>query len=307
MSETSETKGFRSGFVTIVGRPNVGKSTLLNAFLGQKLAIVTPKPQTTRDRIMGIGTWPECQIMFLDTPGIHQAKGLLHRMMVENALASLQEADAVILVVDSTQVKDHIPKPERKILEQIQASALPCILALNKVDAINKQALLPVLARMQELFPFQSMVPVSALNGQGVDDLRLECAKVLPEANAIFDEGELTDRNLSFVVREFVREQVFLRTQQEVPYSTAVTIDVMENREAKEPLLYIAATIHVERKSQKGILIGKGGSMLKAIGQGARESIEGFSGERVFLELFVRVEDEWTRSVRGIQKVGYET
>lgn len=306
MTEQENSK-FRAGFVTIVGRPNVGKSTLLNAFLGQKLAIVTPKPQTTRDRIMGIGTWPDCQIMFLDTPGIHQAKGLLHRMMVENALASLQEADAVILVVDSTQVKDALPKPERKILEQIQASALPCVLALNKVDQITKHLLLPVLARMQEAFPFRAMVPISALQGQGVDDLRVECAKLLPEADAIFDAGELTDRTLSFVVREFIREQVFLRTQQEVPYSTAVTIDVMETRPGKEPVLYIAASIHVERKSQKGILIGKGGAMLKAIGQGARESIEAFSGERVFLELHVRVEDEWTRSARGIQKVGYET
>jgi len=303
----SETTVFRSGFVTIVGRPNVGKSTLLNAFLGEKLAIVTPKPQTTRDRIMGIGTWPDSQIMFLDTPGIHQAKGLLHRMMVENALASLQEADAAILVVDSAQVKETIPKQERKILEQIQAAALPCILALNKIDTVAKQELLPVLSRMTEAFPFQALVPISALNGQGVEELLAECRKIIPEAQPLFPAGELTDRSLSFVVREFIREQVFLNTQQEIPYSTAVTIDVMEQRPSKEPLLYVLATINIERKSQKGIIIGKGGSMLKTIGQGARESIEAFAKQRVFLELNVRVEDEWTRSVKGIQKVGYET
>ncbi len=302
----SEISGFKSGSITIVGRPNVGKSTLLNAFLGQKLAIVTPKPQTTRDRIMGIGTWPDSQVIFLDTPGIHEPKGLLHKRMVENALASLEEADAAILVVDAAQVLETTPKQERRIIEQIEASALPCLLVINKVDTVAKGALLPVLERLGQAAKFVAMVPVSALKGDGVEQLLAECKKLLPEAQPLFPAGELTDRGLNFVVREFVREQVFMLTQQEVPYSTAVTVDVMEPRPAATPLLYIAATIHVERNSQKGILIGKRGQLLKSIGQGARESIETFCGQRVFLELHVRVEEEWTRSARGVRRVGYD-
>lgn len=303
----NDQSAYYSGFITIVGRPNAGKSTLLNSILGQKLAIVTPKPQTTRDRILGIATMPDCQMVFLDTPGIHSAKGPLNRMMVETALSTLQEADIALLVVDAGQVRGSIPRAEARIISYIQDAGIKTFLVLNKIDNVPKNELLPILSLFSSQHNFLAMIPVCALSGDGVDRLVGLIKPELGSSPQLFEQGALTDRSLSFFVKEFIREQIFLRTEQEIPYSTAVTIDVMEERKGKSSnILHIVSTIHVERKSQKGIIIGKQGSMAKAIGEGARLSIETYTNKKVFLELHVRVEEDWSHSSRGLQKVGYD-
>jgi GTP-binding protein Era len=305
----SETVKYRSGFMAIVGRPNVGKSTMMNNVLGTKVAIVTPKPQTTRNKITGIATYDDCQVVFLDTPGIHEARGSLNRLMVDVAYSSLEDADAVCFMVDvSHEAKWARPSSlNLEILERVQNKGLPVILALNKVDKVSKEKLLPLIAAYSEVMPFAAIVPMSALQGDGVPRLLEETKALMPEGEKYYEAGQLTDRSRNFIITEFVREQVFLLTKEEIPYSTAVSIDIVEDRESEKPLLHVIASIHVERKSQKGMLIGKQGRMIKEIGSRSRLEMEKYLKSRVFLELHVRIEKEWTRSLKGMKKVGYET
>lgn len=308
MSSASLVEGFRTGLVTIVGRPNVGKSTLLNQILGRKLAIVTPKPNTTRNRILGISTTPQAQILFLDTPGIHHARGVVNKRIVDSATSSLLEADVILWVVDCSKMEQRLGpgREELEVLRLIKEAGQPVVLALNKTDLVRKPKLLPIMQAFSQEMDFQAIVPLSALRGDGVEGLLAELLKLVPEGSPLFPSDQLTDRSRNFIMTEFIREQVFLRTSQEVPYSTAVSIDLAQDRRSKNPLLYVVASIHVERKSQKGILIGKGGAMLKAVGSAAREEIETYLKKRVFLELHVRVDEDWSRSIKGLTKVGFE-
>ncbi len=304
----SDSIKYRSGFMAIVGRPNVGKSTLMNNVLGTKLAIVTPKPQTTRNKITGIATYDDCQVVFLDTPGIHEAKGSLNRVMVDVAYSSLDGADSVCFMVDAGQEAKR-GEPSRlnlEILERVRETGLPVILAVNKVDNVRKEKLLPLIATYSEAFPFAAIVPMAALHGDGVPLFLEETKQLMPEGEKYYKEGQLTDRSRDFIITEFVREQVFLMTRQEIPYSVAVSIDLVEERKREDPLLHVVASIHVERKSQKGMLIGKQGRLIKEIGSRSRAEMEDYLKSRVYLELHVRIEKEWTRSLKGMKKVGFE-
>ena len=292
--------GHRSGFVGIVGRPNAGKSTLLNAILGRKIAAVTPKPQTTRRRLLGIKTLERAQILFVDTPGIHQARDLLNQRMVERALQSLSESDAVLWVVDAHRGVD---AGEREIAAVLPAPPKPVIVALNKIDAQSKAALLPLMAALAALVPQREIVPISALSGENVDTLLAAVVATLPEGPRYYPTDELTDATERDIVAEIVREKVMLETREEIPYAVAVTVDTFEEKPAKR-LVVIQATIHVARESHKPILIGHRGQRIKSIGQAARADCEKLLGTHVFLELFVRVQDDWTRKPARLREFG---
>ena len=291
---------FRAGYISIIGRPNVGKSTLLNRILGEKVAIVSPRPQTTRNRITGIRTTPESQIIFLDTPGIHQGHSLMNRRMVDTALQTLDEVDGVIWLLDA---HDKIKQEEERIAETLRGVETPVLILLNKIDLVSKGKLLPLMERCAQLLPAKEIVPVSALNGDGVPILLDIVEKWLPEGTPFFTEGEYTDQSERFLASEIVREKVFLLTREEIPYGVAVTIDEFTEKQEKN-LIVISATIHTERDSHKGILIGKRGSMLKEIGKQAREELESLLGCRIFLELFVRVDPNWTQDPRSLVEMG---
>jgi GTPase len=304
--------GFKAGFVALVGRPNAGKSTILNGALGEKLAAVTPKPQTTRERILGVLTTAGYQMAFVDTPGYHRPKRELNRYMVREAIRALSEVDAVALVVDATT---EFGEEDKALLEEIAKAEKPAVLALNKIDRLkDKSQLLPMISAWSARHPFAAIVPISASRKDGVDRLLGELAAHLPEGPALYPADQYTDRPARFVVAELIREQVFLQTGQEIPYASAVTIERYEDpEELGEPAegrppraTVISATIHVERDSQKAIVIGKGGQMLKKIGTAARQAIEEAIGQKVFLELFVRVEPDWSHDPQAMRKLGYE-
>lgn len=290
---------FRSGFISIIGRPNSGKSTLLNTILGSKVSIVSDKPQTTRNVVRGIKTVEDCQMVFIDTPGIHRAKGLLNEFMVKEALSSIKDVDAIVYLVEADRA---VSDDDLYIIEGLKGLKCPVVLGLNKVDRAEKSKILPLIDEFSKRYPFKEIVPVSALKGEGVDVLLEILSKLLPEGPRYFPDDSLTDLPERFIVAEMVREKVFLFTEKEVPYSVAVTIDRFEE---KKGLVSISATINVERDSQKGIVIGKGGSMLKRIGSSARHDIETLLGSRVFLELFVRVQKEWTKKPGVLKDFGY--
>lgn len=291
---------FQSGYITIIGRPNVGKSTLLNQILGEKVAIVSPKPQTTRNRITGIRTTPSSQIIFLDTPGMHQGHSLMNRRMMDTALQTLDEVDGVLWLLDA---HDKIRQEEERIAETLRGVETPVLILLNKIDLVSKGKLLPLMERCTQLLPGKEIVPVSALKGEGLDIVLKIVEGWLPEGPPYFTEGEHTDQTERFLASELVREKVFLLTREEIPYGVAVTIDEFVEKEEKN-LLVIAATIHTERDSHKGILIGKHGSMLKEIGQQARQELEALLGCRIFLELFVRVDPGWTQNPHLLTEMG---
>ena len=294
-------KTFRSGFVSIIGRPNVGKSTLLNRILGEKIVITSDKPQTTRNRIKGIHNIPGGQIVFIDTPGIHRATSLLNRYMVDEAQASIREVDLVLFLTEADSAEQ---RREAQILELLAAASSPVILVLNKIDLVAKETLLERISAFSALFPFREIVPVSALSGDGVERL-VECvAKYLPEGPLYFPDDILTDLPERFIVAEIIREKVFRLTRDEVPYSTAIEIESFKER--PDGLVAIAAAINVERDSQKGIIIGKRGAMLKKIGTEARREIEQFLDTRVFLELFVKVRRDWSEDRLALKEMGYE-
>ncbi len=294
-------KPFRSGFVAIVGRPNVGKSTLLNRILGEKIVITSDKPQTTRNRIQGIHNLPCGQIVFIDTPGVHRAKSRLNRYMVETALASIKEVDVVLFLVEA----DAEPAGQEKIITEILADAgMPVFLVINKTDLVEKERLLERIAAYARLFSFREIVPVSALAGEGVETLVDLIFAALPEGPAYFPDDILTDVPERFVVAEIIREKVFRLTRDEIPYSVAVIVDSFKER--ADGLIAISASIVVERDSQKGIIIGRRGEMLKKIGSQARQEIEGLLDARVFLELFVKVRKDWSENPRMLKELGYE-
>jgi GTP-binding protein Era len=302
MTEQEKPAGFRSGFVSLIGRPNVGKSTLLNLLLGQKIAIISPKPQTTRNRILGIKNLPAGQIIFLDTPGIHRSGNLLNQSMVRTALATLQEVDVVCLLIEANS-----PGHEENdwILENLQKVRKPVFLAINKIDLIPKGNLLSIMERFSQKRPFEQIIPISAVLGDGVDILVRELLKILPEGPRFFPEDMVTDLPERFLAAELIREKVFHLTREEIPYATAVAIEEFKEREEKN-LVVIRATIQVERETQKGILIGEKGKRLKEIGQLAREEMEALLGVRVFLELWVKVEKNWRDDPRALRRLGFQ-
>jgi GTPase len=292
---------FKSGFVGILGAPNVGKSTLLNQLLGQKIAITSEKPQTTRHRILGVAHRPGAQLIFLDTPGIHQASTPLNIRMVDVALKVLGDVDVVVFMTDAASpdnVSDQI------ILQSVKKKSVPVILVINKIDLINKEALLPLIEHWRDAYPFRAVVPISALQGVQVDVLLSEMVAVLPEGPPYYTEESVTDLPERFIAAEMIREKVFRLTSREIPYGVAVTVESFKRRQEKD-LVDVQATIHVERDSQKPIIIGKRGRMLKQIGEQARHDIEHLVGCKVFLKLWVRVQKKWTRDEKAIRRFGY--
>uniref|UniRef100_A0A832GRN1 GTPase Era n=1 Tax=Caldimicrobium thiodismutans TaxID=1653476 RepID=A0A832GRN1_9BACT len=279
----------KSGVIGIIGLPNVGKSTLLNNLLGTKVSIVSPKPQTTRFNIRGILTKENSQIIFVDTPGIHEAKSLFNQLMVKQAMQALEEVDAILWVMDVT---NRVPE-EEKILEIIRKVGKPTILVMNKIDLIkDKKELLPLIDYFSKLYPFSAIIPVSALKQDGLERVIEEIIKILPYGPFFYDPEYVTDLPLKLLIAEIIREKVFLNTYQEIPYSTAVRVEAIEEVPEKN-LLHIQATIFVERPSQKGIIIGKGGRMLKKIGTLAREELEFLLKRRIYLELWVKTLEGW--------------
>ncbi len=291
---------FKSGFVAIVGAPNVGKSTLLNQMLGEKISITSKKPQTTRNRILGVLHRPGSQLAFIDTPGIHIAKRPLNIRIVETALSALGNVDIILVMVD---VANPDPDSEDLLVKKLEKIKQPVVLALNKTDLVKKPALLSVIDKWAKAYSFKAIIPVSAILGQ-IEDLIDAMEALLPKGPPFFPEDTLTDMSERFIAAEMIREQVFRLTGQEIPYSTAVTIDSFSEKK-KGKLVKIHATIHVERTSQKGMIIGKNGSKLKMIGTEARKEIERMLGTKVFLALFVRVHKNWGKDTKALRKFGY--
>ena len=281
-------KQHKSGFIAVIGRPNVGKSTLINSLIGQKIAIMSDKPQTTQNRILCILTEPDAQIVFLDTPGIHKPKHKLGEYMVKAAEGTLKEVDAIFFVVDATE---KMGPGEYYILERLQATAKPVILVVNKLDLIEKEQVLPIISHYTDKYPFVGVVPISAKEETNLDALIEEVEKYLPEGPQYYPEDMVTDQPERLIVAELVREKALQLTRDEVPHAIAVDVDEMKARDNGDT--YIRATIYVERDSQKGILIGAKGSMLKEIGKLARADIEMLLGTRVFLDLWVKVKKDW--------------
>jgi GTP-binding protein Era len=293
----------RAGFASLIGRPNVGKSTLFNRLLGQKLAIVSPKPQTTRNRIRGIVTRPAGQVVYVDTPGLHPPRGKLGRFLAATVTQALEEVDVVILVADATAPVD---ADAAEAFEALRSVSAPAVLALNKVDLVpDKAKLLPRLEAYAGRHPFRALVPLSAKKGTGVDRLEAVTLELLPPGPALYPADTVTDQPETLFVAETIREKLFQTLRQEVPYACAVRVEELVERGPDAPL-YIRGEIFVERASQKGIVIGEGGAMLKRVGQAARRELEAFFGVRVFLDLRVRVREDWRQDDRALRELGYQ-
>ena len=290
----------RAGFITVAGRSNVGKSTLVNRLVGQKVAIVTPKPQTTRNRILAIRNKPDAQLVFFDTPGIHKPHSEMDRVMLETAVQSLKRVDLILLVLD---IEQPFGRGDEHVLGLIKKVEVPVVLGINKIDAKKKQEILPVIDRYRHLHDFVDIVPFSALTGDNVDRLENVLVDHLPEGEALYPVETLTDLPERFFVSEMVREKILRLTRQEVPHSTAVVVDAWE--EAPH-LTRIEASILVERESQKVILVGKGGSMMKKIGTAAREDAEKFLGTKVYLGLHVKVRADWRNNKQTLSNLNIE-
>jgi GTP-binding protein Era len=294
-------ENFRCGYIALIGRPNVGKSTLLNRLVGDKLAITSPKPQTTRHRLLGILHLAGAQLLFLDTPGVLEPKDPLNVSLVQAALSSLAEADVVVWLVE--------PRPpelrDRVLLPQVRALGKPLIIALNKIDLVDKPLLLPLIAAHHDLFPESPVVPLSALVGDGLPALVAEIVERLPAAPPLFPEEQLTDRTERFLVAEIIRERLFHHTGEEIPYALAVVVEEFDESRRPE-LVRLRAVIYVEKESQKGIVIGKEGRLLKRVGQEAREEAERLLQAKVFLDLWVKVWKNWRRDPRALRQFGYQ-
>ena len=302
MTGVSEDKVYKSGFVSIVGRPNVGKSTLLNHILGQKIAIATDKPQTTRNRILGIHTVDDAQMLFLDTPGIHKGKGRLNRFMVAQAMSACSDVDLIMFLVEATAPPGG---GDSFVMEVLQRSETPVILVINKIDLVPRESLLPLIETYSKLFDFAEIFPVSAAKGEGTDALVERIRELLPQGSPYYPEDMITDLPERFIVAEMVREQILNQTREEIPYGVAVEVESFEEKPKKD-LIVIGAVIHVERESHKRIIVGSKGSRLRAIGQSSRREIEKLLGSRVYLELFVHVQKNWTESAHQLKRFGYE-
>jgi GTP-binding protein Era len=301
MSKNSSAKTkFKSGFVAIIGRPNVGKSTLMNHVIGQKIAIMSDKPQTTRNKIHGVYTSPEMQIVFLDTPGIHKRQSKLGDYMNTTALSTLDEVEAVLFLVDASE---GFGGGDRFIIERLKSINTPVILVMNKIDKIEPEALLPMIEEYNKLYSFAEIVPISAKLGNNVTTLIEQIGKFLPAGPQYYPEDQVTDHPEQFVCAELVREKILMLTREEVPHSIAVTIEDMRVQE--NGIVHISALIFVERDSQKGIIIGKQGALLKEVGKLARQDIERLLGSKIFLELWVKVKKDWRNQDRVLRDLGF--
>jgi len=300
-STTDKYDNFKSGYVAIVGVPNAGKSTLLNRILGEKISITSKKPQTTRNRILGVMHRPDAQLVFIDTPGIFKAKDTLNLRIVDTALSAIGDADLILFVLD---VANPDLASEYFLVRRLQAQQLPVIVALNKIDLIEKSALLNLIRKWSTEYHFDIIVPISATEGTQVEKLIETMENLLPYGPPYFPEDALTDLPQRFIAAEMVRESVFRLTGEEIPYATAVTVDSFKE-ENDGRLIKIEATIHLERSSQKGIIIGKEGSKLKRIGTESRKKIEHMLETKVFLKLFVRVQKNWRKDNRALKRFGY--
>ena len=290
---------YKSGFIAVIGRPNVGKSTLINKIIGQKIAIMSDKPQTPRSRIQCILTQDDAQFIFLDTPGIHKPKYKLGEYMLKAAEGTLKEVEAIFFVIDATE---KFGGGEKYILELLNETNQPVILVINKIDLLERNEILPLIAAYSERYKFAATVPISAADGTNVDELLNEAKKFLPEGPKYYPADMVTDQPERLIISEIIREKILHLTEDEVPHSIAVDIEEITAR--KNDLTYIRATIYVERDSQKGILIGKGGGLLKTVGQNARPEIEMLLGTKVFLDLWVKVKRDWRNSLGAIQSFG---
>jgi GTP-binding protein Era len=293
---------FRSGFVSILGRPNVGKSTLINQVIGQKIAIMSDKPQTTRNKIQGVYTTDQGQIVFIDTPGIHKPKTKLGDFMVKAATSTLKEVDLVLFLID---VVDGYGAGDQFIMDQLEGVKTPVFLILNKIDQVEPEKLLPIIANYSERFPFAEIIPISALQGNNVNTMLEQILLRLPEGPQYYPADQVTDHPERFVVAELVREKILELTREEIPHSIAVEIEQMKPRENSETV-YISAVIYTERDSQKRIIIGNKGTMLKEVGQRARQDIEALLGNKIFLELWVKVKKDWRNQALQLRNFGFQ-
>ncbi len=289
----------RSGFVAVVGRPNVGKSTLVNRIMGTELSIVTSKAQTTRHRVSAIYTVPDAQMILLDTPGLHEPASALNRSLVATAMRTLEDADVVLIM---TVPGEKIHDQDLRILELVKAAKSTSVLAINKIDTIRREFLLPIIEAHSKLHVYDEVVPISALSGSGVEDLIAALVNLLPQSPPLFPEDDVSDLPVRFFVAEIIREQIIVLTGQEIPYKSTVVVETFKRQERR---ILIQADIHVERESQKKIVVGKRGSMIKSIGVAARTKIEEFLESPVRLELFVKVTPNWTRNERLLKEFGY--
>jgi GTP-binding protein Era len=289
----------QSGFVGIIGAPNAGKSTLLNQVLGQKISITSKKPQTTRDRILGIINRPLSQIIFVDTPGIHKSTNLLNRRIIDQAMMALEDVDIILFMVDAA---NRNYSAEKLIISQLNKSTKPVVLALNKIDLTKKALIYNLVEEFQKLYDFKAIIPISAKKNLQIKNLLEEVEILLPKGHRLFPEDTFTDVSEKFMVKEIIREKVFRMTGMEIPYSSAVTVDSFA---VERKLIVIHASIHVVRDSQKGIIIGKKGSMLSKIGSRARKDIEQMTGQKVLLKLFVKVTKNWIGNAKMLNEFGY--
>ena len=300
---------YQCGFITIIGRPNVGKSTLLNTFLREKIAIVSDKPQTTRNRILGVRNLKNSQLVFLDTPGIHKPRYRLNRRMVRVSLGTLQEVDLVLFIVDpahSTRARGYrgvIGSGDRFILDRLKEINTPVFLVPNKLDLIQKEKVLPFIKEFTQEFNFSEVIPISAMTGDNVDRLMNIIVDHLPRRNRLFPEDVITDQPVRFIAAEFIREKILHHTREEIPYSVAVSIEDFKEETGKPT--HIHACILIERSSQKGILIGNKGSMLKMVGTEARKDLESLLGNKVYLELWVKIQKDWRQNEPFLSEIGY--
>jgi len=301
--QSGKQTGFRSGFVAIVGAPNVGKSTLLNQLLGEKVAITTPKPQTTRRQVKGILTGDKFQIVFVDTPGIHESERPFNKILVHGATKALADVDTVVFVVDIT--RRHRDQ-EFAILDLLRKVGQPVVLVLNKIDRVAKETLLPIIDELKDAYPFEAIVPISAKYESGAYYVLDEILRLLSEGPQFFNGAVITDQSRDDLVAEFIREKIFLLAEQEIPYSTAVRVENIEDNKEQQ-ITKISATVFVEKPSQKGIIIGKDGSFIKKIGILAREELESLWGKKVYMDLRVKVLKDWSRDESALRRLGIIT
>ncbi|MFH0771069.1 MAG: GTPase Era [Candidatus Omnitrophota bacterium] len=297
----TENNDFKSGFVAIIGRPNVGKSTVLNYLVGEKIAIVTDKPETTRDKIQGVLTRDDAQVIFVDTPGIHKPINLLGKRITRLAKDSFLESDVIVFIIDLTR---GITKEDRLIFDLIKEIKKPVILLLNKVDLVSKSLALPLIEEASRVRDFNEIIPTSATKGDNMGILLDKIIENLPRGPKYFSDDQLTDKTERFMAGEIVREKALEFTREEVPHSVAVLVDEFKKRPGKK-LFYIRATIFIERHSQKKILVGHKGQMLKSIGESARKDIEEFLGKRAYLDLWVKVYENWRKDPNALRMLGY--
>lgn len=299
--DDTQVKGYKSGFISIIGRPNVGKSTFLNRVIGQKIAIMSDKPQTTRNKVQGVLTQNDSQMIFIDTPGIHKPKHKLGDFMMKVATNTLREVDLILFMINATE---GYGRGDEFIIEKLQSVKTPVFLVVNKIDAMHPDDLLPIIEKYQQLYPFAAVVPISALEGNNVDTLLEQIKEHLPEGPQFYPADQVTDHPERFIISELVREKVLHLTREEIPHSVAVVIDSIKKMDNSDTI-NVMATIVVERDSQKGIVIGKQGKMLKEVGSRARVDIENLLGSKVFLELWVKVQKDWRNKASQLRDYGF--